>query len=339
MKLKTYLKDKLYAILIFVTVLVFLVLLLLAFKVDSSLIAAVSITLCLSFFTTIMIDYIRKKSFYTNLLRNISKLDKAYLVTATIATPGFYEGRLLMDALYDIDKSMNENVRDLTRSLEDFKEYLSLWVHEVKIPISSLELMAHNHKELPSKTVLETTKRIDEYVETVLYYVRQETPEKDYLIRKVDVSRIVTNAALKNKDALLENEIDLIVSDIKGEVYTDSKWLEFILNQIISNAIKYRRVDVQSYIKIWTEVTDDKLILCIEDDGLGIASEDLGRVFDKSFTGKNGRKSAYATGMGLYIVKNLLTKLGHDISITSKEGEYTRVSITFFQNEYYEVVR
>ena len=137
---------------------------------------------------------------------------------------------------------------------------------------------------------------------------------------------------------ILENNIDFQVENADADVCTDSKWLEFILNQIISNSIKYRdeKKTDGSVIKIYVVKNDKSTVLNIYDNGIGIPAADLPRVFDKSFTGENGHAYSKATGMGMYIVKNLCEKLGHKITIESVKGEYTLVSIEFFKNDFYK---
>lgn len=334
-----YLKDKLYAFILFTFVYGLLLLLFFAFKISYEVIIAFSIIFFIFFLSLLIIDYFRKRNFYRTLLSNIEKLDKSYLVLETINTPNFYEGELLTKALYEINKSMNENIKYFESQMIDFKEFIEMWIHEIKIPISSLILMAHNHKDNFDKTATEQIRKIENYVEQVLYYVRQEKAEKDYLINEVSLDKVITKVALKNKDDFLENKIDLLVDNINCKIYTDSKWLEFIINQIINNSIKYKRENINSYIKISLKEETDKIILIIEDNGIGIPASDISRVFEKSFTGINGRKTFKSTGMGLFICKNLCNKLGHKISIESKIRKYTRVYITFFKNEYFEVVK
>lgn len=334
-----HLKDKLYAFILFTFVYGLLLLLFFAFKISYEVIIAFSIIFFIFFLSLLIIDYFRKRNFYRTLLSNIEKLDKSYLVLETINTPNFYEGELLTKALYEINKSMNENIKYFESQMIDFKEFIEMWIHEIKIPISSLILMAHNHKDNFDKTATEQIRKIENYVEQVLYYVRQEKAEKDYLINEVSLDKVITKVALKNKDDFLENKIDLLVDNINCKIYTDSKWLEFIINQIINNSIKYKRENINSYIKISLKEEFDKIILIIEDNGIGIPTSDISRVFEKSFTGINGRKTFKSTGMGLFICKNLCNKLGHKISIESKLRKYTRVYITFFKNEYFEVVK
>lgn len=339
MKLTAYLKDKFYLLILFLVTISLNLLLSFAFKAAKPLVYSTTIILTVIFSLSLLIDYFRKKSFYNKLLVNIDYLDKAYLVLETLEEPNFYEGKLLTKALYEINKSMNENIHLFEEQVTTFKEFVEMWIHEVKIPISSLILMAHNHPHEFTKKQLEQLRRISDYVDQVLYYVRSENAEKDYLINEVNLDKVITSVALKNKDDFLENNIDFIVNNSNVKVLTDSKWLEFILNQIINNAIKYQQKTKDSYIKIDVDQQNEKTILTIEDNGIGIPKADINRVFEKSFTGQNGRKSAKSTGIGLYLTKNLCRKLGHTISIESKEGLYTKVIITFSKNSFYDVVK
>lgn len=337
MKLSTYLKDKRAIIIAFGLALVLIVMLLIAFKASFQLSLAIIVIIgCLGVFI-LSYDYLSKKQFYTQLLNNIAKLDKSYYVLETLTVPNFYEGKLLCDILYDINKSMIENVQKHENQVNEFKEYIELWIHEIKIPIASLVLIMHNHKNLFDQKTTRQINRIEDYVEQVLYYVRSENPEKDYLIKQVNLKEIINKVALKNKDYLLESQIDFLVSDIDLEILTDAKWFEFILNQIINNAIKYKKEN-HSYIKISATKNHQETILTIEDNGIGIPANDLPRIFDKSFTGKNGRIQAKSTGMGLFIVKRLSHKLGHQIKIESKENVYTKVIIKIYNNLYFDVL-
>ena len=233
---------------------------------------------------------------------------------------------------------MCEMVKILENQTDDFKDYIEMWIHEVKIPIASLVLMAHNHPDKFDKNFKEQIKRIEDYVEQVLYYVRQEFAEKDYFINSVSLKKVIANVALKNKNDFLESKIDLIVENVDCKVYTDSKWLEFILNQIIGNSIKYKK-EKNSIIKITVEEDLEKCTLIVEDNGIGIPETDLSSVFEKSFTGNNGRRKGKSTGMGLYIVKKLCDKLGHQVKIESQEGEYTKLFLVFSKNKYYDVIQ
>ena len=338
MKYRDYLKDNLVGIIIYLSTIILIVLILNAFKMP----IFVSI-ICFCIFiicgiSIITISYIKKNSFYKNYLSNLEKLSKKYLILETIPEPNTYEEKILVNSLYDINKSMIENINEYQRSTIEFKEFVELWIHEVKIPISSLILKCHNNKEKYDKSFLSLIRRLDNQIDEVLYYVRSENTEKDFAIAEVSLKEVIRNVGLKNKDDLLESNIDFI-TDLKDlKISTDKKWLLFIINQIINNSIKYKK-DKDSYIKISAFEQSEKKVLEIYDNGIGIPSKDLKRVFEKSFTGSNGREKVKSTGMGLYIVKKLCDKLGHNIKIESKEKEYTKVIIEFGKYEHYKIVR
>ena len=231
---------------------------------------------------------------------------------------------------------MIENINEYQKNVIEFKEFVELWIHEVKIPISSLVLKCHNNKEKYDNSFLSIIRRLDNIIDEILYYVRSENTEKDFAITEVDLKEVIRNVGIKNKDDLLENNISFEPDLKKSIVYTDKKWLEFIINQIINNSIKYKK-DNNSLIKINSRENDDKVVLEIYDNGIGIPSKDIKRVFEKSFTGSNGRNKVKSTGMGLYIVKKLCDKLGHNIYIESKEKEYTKVIIEFGKNDIYNI--
>ena len=339
MKFNSFLKDRLYSIVTALFCYFIILLVLLAFKSDKSIIIAITIILLVTYILLFLTDFFRKQKFYTDLLTNIENLDKAYLVLETLNRPEFYEGELLCQALYEIDKSMNENVRIEKEQLLDNKEYIEMWIHEVKRPLASLVLTLNNQKNILDRKTKNILKRLEDYVDQVLYYVRSENAEKDYFINEVDLSKVIKNVGIKNMDDLLDNKVEFIVDKTNYKVFTDSKWLEFILNQIINNSIKYKRNIDNSYIKIYVKDNLDTTVLIIEDNGIGIKSSDIRQVFDKTFTGTNGREKTTSTGMGLYIAKNLCKKLGHKIEIESKENEYTRVFITFAKNKFYDVLK
>lgn len=339
MKFNSFLKDRLYSIVTALFSYFIILLVLLAFKSDKSIIIAITIILLVTYILLFLTDFFRKQKFYTDLLTNIENLDKAYLVLETLNRPEFYEGELLCQALYEIDKSMNENVRIEKEQLLDNKEYIEMWIHEVKRPLASLVLTLNNQKNILDRKTKNILKRLEDYVDQVLYYVRSENAEKDYFIKEVDLSKVIKNVGIKNMDDLLDNKVEFIVDKTNYKVFTDSKWLEFILNQIVNNSIKYKRNIDNSYIKIYVKDNLDTTVLIIEDNGIGIKTSDIRQVFDKTFTGTNGREKTTSTGMGLYIAKNLCKKLGHKIEIESKENEYTRVFITFAKNKFYDVLK
>ena len=339
MKLSKYLRSNYLIILLFIVIISIINLMLVSFKVENQAIMGVNLTAILGFIIYVVYDFGRRKKFYNKFLNDLDLLDKKYLITEMIDKPEFYDGEILYDTLYEIDKSMSEKIKEYSLNIQDFKEYIEMWIHEVKLPLSSINLMIHNNKELSDKKIVEQLKRLDDDIEQVLYYVRSENAEKDYLIKETELNKVISNVAMKNKDILLENNINFEVDVGNKKVLTDSKWLEFIVNQIVSNSIKYIRNDVEHLIKITTEENNKNVILKIYDNGIGISKSDIPKVFDKTFTGSNGRKIETSTGMGLYISKQLCKKLGHKITVDSKENEYTEVSILFNKNDFLNVAK
>ena len=339
MKFKNYLKTNVFILLLFVAIIAIIDLMLVTFETNKQAVMGVIATAILGFILYIVYDFGRKKKFFNKFLNDLDLLDKKYLITEIVEKPKFYEGEILYDALYEIDKSMSEKIKEYSLSIADFKEYIEMWIHEVKLPLASLNLMVHNHKELSDKKIIEQLKRIDDDVEQVLYYVRSENAEKDYLIKEIELNKVISNVAIKNKDILLENNIDFEVEVGNKKVLTDSKWLEFIVNQIVSNSMKYIRNGVEHLIRITAEENSKNIILKIYDNGIGISKADIPKVFDKTFTGNNGRKIETSTGMGLYISKQLCKKLGHKITIDSKEKEYTEVSILFNKDNFLNIAK
>ena len=347
MRLKDYLKDKGVEIILSLVLLILITWLMLIFRLNTAALIIIDVLMVLTESAKVTIGFIRKRKFYDSLSNNVKRLDKAYLVLETLERPDFLEGQIICDILYEIDKSMMENVGIYVQNSKEYAEYIEAWIHEVKLPLSAISLKIHNMlntKDLDPdlrdnyKKIQAEVGRITEYVDQALYYSRSENAEKDYHIQEVTIGSIVHDSVMDFRETLLDNRIDLKVEvDSSQKVNTDPKWMRFIIGQILSNSIKYRREDVDSYIKIGTEVKDNSVILSIEDNGVGIYPEDLKRVFEKSFTGKNGLGKARSTGMGLYIVKELCEKLGLDVSIDSRQGEWTRVSIQVYKDMYYEM--
>ena len=335
MKFLKYVKDNLIGIVIYLVTAILITLMLAAFKTPSVALIITFILFILSGILILTISYLRKSKFYKLFMDNLEKLDKKFLILETLPEPTTYEEKIMVNSLYEINKSMIENIKISQKNINDFKEFVEVWIHEVKIPISSLVLKCHNNKEKYDKSFLSQIRRLDNNIDEILYYVRSEDTEKDFIITEIDLKEVVRNISLKNKDDLLENNIEFEV-DLKAiSVNSDKKWLEFIINQIINNSIKYKK-ESESIIKIESIENKDKVILEIYDNGIGIPEKDLKRVFDKSFTGTNGRDKVKSTGMGLYIIKKLCDKLGHNISIESKENEYTKVILEFGKNDVYK---
>ena len=337
MRLKEYIKDNIINIIIYFATLIILFLFFRVLKLSKEALISAYTILAISGLLLFFYNYGRKKVFYDDFTKQLKDLDKKYIITELIEKPNFLEGKILYDSLYEIDKAMNEEIKKYKLSLEELKEYIEMWVHEVKIPVSSILLMAYKKDNIAK--VVEPTKRIENFVEQVLYYARSENAEKDYIIKESNLKEIINKVIKNNKEVFILKKVELKIENIDNiKVLTDSKWLEFIINQIINNSLKY--LDKQKpVIKISAKENEKSIELNIYDNGIGIPKGDIRKVFNKSFTGENGRKVQTSTGMGLYICKQLCEKLGHKIEIDSKENEYTNMKITFYKDEFYNILK
>lgn len=339
MTFQDYLKDKGVHLLVYALMISFVMFILISFQVNQACLVAVIIVMMLCFAVVIFYDYHQKSQFYSYFLLQLKNLDQKYLICELIKKPSFLEGKILYDSLYEINKAMLERINDLSLNIDDFKDYIEMWIHEVKIPLSHLTLTVHNHKSEISPRILEQVRKLENQVDQVLYYIRSQTAQKDYLVKTNSLSQMIKNVIVKNKDYFIYHQLKIYLKDLDYEVVTDSKWLEFIVNQILNNSFQYSQKHVHSFIEISARETDDVVILSLYDNGIGIQNSDLSRVFEKTFTGQNGRLQKKSTGMGLYICQKLCQCLGHDIEIESEYGKYTCVHIVFHKNHYYDVVR
>lgn len=325
-----FLCDRTLAIIIFLVSLFILNLFLLAFRISFALEIFINVFLLAIFAALFLLEYCKRAGFYHKLLQNFEHLDQKYLIIETLECPNFLDGKIMHDILYETDKSMREEITKNSAALDDFCDYLELWIHEAKTPISTISLLNHDANIATELTTL------DNYLEQILYFARSKNANQDYLFKSAKLSQIVDRVLEKNRITLQQHQIKLQISDLDFKVDTDTKWLEFIINQILQNSIKYGA----KTIKIHAKKLKDGANLQIIDDGIGISAKDLPRVFEKSFTGQNGRKfsGVHSTGMGLYIVKNLCDKLGHEIKISSPEQNGVHVSLVFHGHDYYKNV-
>ena len=338
MKLWDYLKDRLWFFLIAAISLGLMLLFLTAFRVSGQLTATICVIFGLFLIAEETAGFLRKKRFYDDMQGKLDGLDKKYLIHEMLKKPSFLDGQIMFDALCEANKSMCENVAEYKRTADDFREFIEMWVHEIKLPVASLQLMAHNHSGELGEKFQEQLRRIDGYTDQVLYYARSENAEKDYIIKETPLRRTVANVALKNRESAQLCGASIETEGLDLSVMTDGKWLEFMLGQLMANSLKYTVEGREPVIHISAEELTDRVLLRFRDNGTGIPEADLPRIFDKSFTGENGRSYAKSTGMGLYIVKSLCERLGHSITASSVKGEYTEFTIAFAKNQFYKMI-
>ena len=335
MKFKDFLKDKIWSLMLMIFSVITVAILVMFYNISIYIKIYIIVTPIVAYTIGIIIEFYRKKTFYDTLKENMEQLEQKYLISEIIKEPSFAEGKILKFVIQDTGKSMLENVNKYKYIQQDYKDYIELWIHEVKLPIATSKLIIENNKNEVTKNIEEELDQIENYVEQALYYARSSTVEKDYYINKCILKDIVNTAILKNKSNLILNKINIELENLDLQVYTDSKWCIFILNQIIQNSIKYKK-DGNSILQINAKENKENVVLNIKDNGIGIKQEELEKVFEKGFTGTNGRiDGKKSTGMGLYLCKKLCEKLGLSIEIESKKDEYTQVKITFPKNSYF----
>ena len=337
MDFKLFFKEKAIAILLLLFGIITIEIFLMAYNVGMFIKIYIPLIIMGLYMISIIIEYFKRKKFYDNLLKILEELDEKYLITEIIKTPNFLEGQILKNSLEQIDKSMLENVNKYKYMTEDYKEYIELWIHEIKIPISASKMVIENNKNAITKSIDEELDKVENYIEQALFYARSNTVEKDYYIRKVVLKEIVNESIKKNKSSLIQEKISIDIHDLEIEVNTDNKWIVFILNQIIQNSIKYRKKE-NSVMEIYANQGKENVILYIKDNGIGIKQGEITRVFEKGFTGTNGRLSnKKSTGIGLYLCKKLCNKLGIGIELNSVQNEGTEVKLVFPKDSYIEL--
>lgn len=328
MNLGDYLREKIKVILLNFIALITLSTFLFSVgnTLDTIITIAVAWTLVYTAFFTY--EYRKRKVYYHDLLKTAEKLDKKYLMGEIIDKPPFIDAAPYYDLIKKAGKSMLEEVNKINTQRKEYKEYIEQWIHEVKTPISAIKLIEENNRTSTSRAILEELENIDRYVEQALFYARSEEAHKDYLIKEISLEQCVSKVLIRNKQMFILNNIDVELTDLNKSVYCDSKWLEFIINQIVVNAVKYRNSQFP-VVKIYSRDIKSGVQLIIEDNGIGIAESEISRIFHKGFTGTKGRQNHKSTGIGLYLCKKLCDKLGLLISADSKENLYTKVIISF----------
>ncbi|XZK75040.1 ATP-binding protein [Clostridium perfringens] len=328
MNLRDFIKERIVFISINSLILLFTAILLIVLKVDSFAILFIVIINGAGILIYHIFDYLRKKQYYNEIKENMESLDKKYLISEVIEEGTFTESKLIYDVICKSNKAMNDEIGEFKRGINDYREYIELWVHEIKTPIATCKLLIENNESPLTESIGEEVCKLENYIDQALFYTRSNTLEKDYIIKEMSLSSCVNKVLNNNADSLIKKRVKISLGDLEKGVYSDSKWIEFILGQIISNSIKYINKEYKE-LKIYCSESSKYVILNIEDNGDGISDKDLSRVFDKGFTGENGRKFGKSTGIGLYLCKKLCKKLGLDIKLISEEGKFTRVSIIF----------
>ena len=257
-------------------------------------------------------SYKKLKFLEENILNDLEDLPKSLDIRID------YYHKIIEKLYEELEKLIQENRQKNT----DMVDYYSMWVHQIKTPIAAMNFLLDN-EEVDQKILQQELFKIERYVEMVLTYIRLDSISSDYVITKINLDEVVKDSVKKYATIFINKKIKLNYVSHETMVISDKKWLSFAFEQILGNSVKYSSVGGE----ITIETYENKLV--IEDNGIGIKEEDLPRIFEKGFTGFNGRYEKKSSGLGLYLCKKTLDKLGHHIEISSKVGEGTRIEITF----------
>ncbi len=271
--------------------------------------------------------YIRRRNRLRELECIMDELDKKYLFFECIPrAPGAYERRLFT-LFRRAGKSMIQAVSDAQAAQQEYREYVESWVHEVKTPITAAQLICRSAEPPIRQKLTQELAQIEAHVERALFYARAESPEKDFIIRQTNLEDIVSEAVSQHRTLLISNGVQVETKDLEHIVYTDGKWAVFILGQLLQNAARYH--GDKPMITLSSRLLGRQVQLTVHDNGIGIPAHELTRVFDRGFTGSNGRSRGGSTGMGLYLCRKLADSLEMNLRIVSVEGMETTVYITF----------
>ncbi|WP_119318437.1 sensor histidine kinase [Companilactobacillus formosensis] len=273
------------------------------------------------------ISYLHKKNWYEQLANYQDDLSKELFGARN------NEQQFIQDKINNISLQYRNELTELYQNQKDQREYTESWVHDIKVPLSALKLSQDSN--LDRDLIAEELEQIDYLVDQALYFARLNNFSNDYLIQEQDLNDIIKACIRTNKRLFISKRIGIHFDITDKKVLTDEKWLSFIINQILSNSLKYTKSGGK--IEIFTTTHNNNIELHLKDNGIGIKNQDISRVFNKGFTGTNGRKSgSKSTGMGLYLVKKMIDKLGHTIQIKSSENQGTETIITFLDLPYYK---
>lgn len=332
MRFTDYLKDKILIILLNISALFFLDIFLILVNNSLNTIVIISFVWIIVLTLYMLIEYYGRNKFFKKIDNTLDELDKKYLISELMDDSYRLEDKKYKNIIRRSNKSVIERINQLEDEQKEYKDYIESWVHEIKLPITTMELICENNKNEITRKLQAELSRIDNFVEIILYYARLDNVYKDYIIKKIDLSEVVYETISKNKTYFIQNKMMMDVN-CAHTVFSDKKWLMFIINQILINSTKYKREPVGK-ISIYTEAVKDGVRLYIEDNGIGIEKSEINRIFDKGFTGTNGRQNKKSTGIGLYLCKKLCMKLGIEIYAESEINKYTRIILLFPKDDY-----
>lgn len=338
MSIKEFLKEKLsnfiYSAVLFLIINIYL------FSLNSiknlSDLIYLDILIITIFIGFTILDYRKMKDRYSSIMELIE--DEKDIDSYCI-DDNFLEGKIINYIIDYKDKKLENETKECENQLKDMEEYISRWVHEIKLPLSAMKIILDRDSDDMISSIENELEKMNFLVNSVMYGSRATASAEDIFIKEENLKDIVRTAVKSNSFFLIKNNISPKLGDLDFKVYTDKKWIIYVLGQLINNSIKYSKEN--GVIEFSAEDKGESIELKIRDNGIGINEEDLERVFNKGFTGSNGRNSVYkSTGMGLYFSKKIIDKLNHSIKVESVKDKYTLFRIRFYKiSDYLSVTK
>lgn len=273
-------------------------------------------------------DFLKCRAHLSELQFIMDHLDEKYLFTECIPKAGNLYEHYLFTLTKRAGRSMIRAVSDARAANREYREYVESFVHEIKAPITAARLISRHVEPETGRKLIKELSQIEAHVERALFYARLESPEKDFLVRQSSPAAIVANAIERYRSLLIQSGFRIETDNLEQTVYTDEKWAEFIFGQILQNAVRYRRKE-DPFIRISGGRSGSQIAITVSDNGIGIPAHELPRVFERGFTGSNGRSLGGATGMGLYLCRKLSACMEAELQIFSEEGKGTQVMVIF----------
>ena len=296
-----------------------------------SVVFMIGMVIAVLIMTKYLMDWYRKKKYFEMITERVKDLKEPWLIAELLPVSYTIEDEIYQELLRKVGSSAIEEIHKIEDEQKEYEDYIEQWIHEVKTPITSIHLMLENRiSENPGlkRDLNVELSRLENDVELALYYARSEQIYRDYLIQKLNVRKVLLKVVNKNRTVIMNSSVAIDLDcDEALYAYGDEKWLVFMLTQVLLNAIKYK-AEADAKVVMRAKRDNKKIVLNIIDNGKGIKKEELPRIFDKGFTGSNGRDNEKSTGMGLYLVHKLCEKLEIDIKADSVYGEFTEISFS-----------
>lgn len=326
-----YIKDRIVWILLNLAGLILMLLYLVAVGNHMSTVLVIFILVFFSYLLYFITDYRGRNRYFKALFQQMDQMDQPYLIAECMEDSWRTEDRIYRDVIRRSNKAVIDRIHALEREQKEYREFIEGWIHEVKRPMTGIALVSETLPRPAKKKLMTYGNALEHQVNQALFYARSDSVYKDYIIRELPLAPLIGELIKKNKYLLQDEGMHPEVDCGEINVYSDALWLDFILEQILLNAVKYR--DRQraegSEVTFCAKSFSGGVALTVRDNGIGIRQSELSRIFEKGFTGSNGRKGENSTGIGLYLCRKLCGKLGLTLTAASEEGVYTELTVLF----------